>query len=92
MNKADLIQYIANEVGLTHRDAGAAIDALTGAGTPLDRITVLHANTMYPTPMEDVNLRAMRTIACAFGCDVGYSDHTMGIEVPVAAKLAASRA
>jgi N,N'-diacetyllegionaminate synthase len=62
-----------------------ALDALTAAGTPLRRITILHANTMYPTPMKDVNLRAMRTLACAFGCDVGYSDHTMGIEVPIAA-------
>ncbi len=62
-----------------------ALDVLTSAGTPLDKITVLHANTMYPTPMEDVNLKAMRTIGFAFGCKVGYSDHTLGIEVPIAA-------
>ena len=62
-----------------------ALDVLTTAGTPKEKITVLHANTMYPTPMEDVNLKAMRTIACTFKCDVGYSDHTLGIEVPVAA-------
>jgi len=62
-----------------------ALDILTDAGTKRENITILHANTMYPTPMEDVNLRAMQTIACTFGCDVGYSDHTLGIEVPIAA-------
>jgi len=62
-----------------------ALDVLITAGTPKENITILHANTMYPTPMEDVNLRAMQTIACTFGCDVGYSDHTLGIEVPIAA-------
>lgn len=48
-------------------------------------ITVLHCNTEYPTPMEDVNLKAMKTIGRAFGVAVGYSDHTLGIEVPIAA-------
>lgn len=48
-------------------------------------ITVLHCNTQYPTPFKDVNLRAMRTIASAFDTAVGYSDHTRGIEVPIAA-------
>jgi len=62
-----------------------ALDTLITAGTPREKITILHANTMYPTPMEDVNLRAMQTIACTFGCDVGYSDHTLGIEVDIAA-------
>ncbi len=62
-----------------------AIDVLTTTGTPKEKITILHANTMYPTPMEDVNLRAMQTIACTFKCDVGYSDHTLGIEVDIAA-------
>ena len=62
-----------------------ALDVLITAGTPKKNITILHANTMYPTPMEDVNLRAMQTIACTFGCDVGYSDHTLCIEVPIAA-------
>ena len=62
-----------------------ALDVLITAGTPKENITILHANTMYPTPMEDVNLRAMQIIACTFGCDVGYSDHTLGIEVPIAA-------
>src|SRR5439155_12597241 len=48
-------------------------------------ITVLHCNTEYPTPMADVNLRAMLSIRDAFGVKVGYSDHTSGIEVPIAA-------
>ena len=50
-----------------------------------DDITVLHCNTEYPTPMEDVNLKAMLTIAEECGVKVGYSDHTLGIEVPIAA-------
>lgn len=63
----------------------AALDALEAAGTPRARITVLHCNTEYPTPMADVNLRAMVNIRKAFGVAVGYSDHTPGIEVPIAA-------
>jgi N,N'-diacetyllegionaminate synthase len=63
-----------------------ALDVLTESGTPLENITVLHCNTEYPTPFEDVNLRAMLTIRNAFsGISVGYSDHTNGIEVAVAA-------
>ena len=62
-----------------------ALDVLTQSGTDLEHITVLHCNTEYPTPFEDVNLRAMTTIANAFNVKVGYSDHTPGIEVPVAA-------
>lgn len=48
-------------------------------------ITLLHCNTEYPTPMKDVNLYAMDVLAEKFGCKVGYSDHTLGIEVPIAA-------
>lgn len=62
-----------------------ALDVLTHFGTPLHKITVLHCNTQYPTPFKDVNLKAMRTIQAAFHVDVGYSDHTLGIEVPIAA-------
>lgn len=62
-----------------------ALDVLTTAGTKKENITVLHANTMYPTPMEDVNLRAMITIRDTFGVACGYSDHTLGIEVDIAA-------
>lgn len=63
-----------------------ALNVLTEFGTSLENITVLHCNTEYPTPFEDVNLRAMLTIRSAFpGIAVGYSDHTVGIEVPIAA-------
>ncbi len=51
----------------------------------VEDITVLHCNTEYPTPMEDVNLKAMNTIKDNYNVKVGYSDHTLGIEVPVAA-------
>lgn len=63
----------------------AAIDVIEQAGTNRDNITVLHCTTEYPTPMEDVNLLAMVNIGKAFGVKVGYSDHTPGIEVPIAA-------
>jgi N,N'-diacetyllegionaminate synthase len=49
-----------------------------------NKISLLHCNSGYPTPMEDVNLRAMQTLK-AFGVPVGLSDHTLGIEIPVAA-------
>lgn len=63
----------------------AALEVLEATGTPRRQITVLHCNTEYPTPMWDVNLRAMCSIRNAFGVAVGYSDHTSGIEVPIAA-------
>jgi N,N'-diacetyllegionaminate synthase len=63
-----------------------ALDVLAESGTPLENITVLHCNTEYPPRFEDVNLRAMLIIQNAFpGISVGYSDHTKGIEVPIAA-------
>ena len=69
----------------TLEEVGDALNILTNAGTLKENITVLHANTMYPTPMEDVNLNAMLTIQKEFGLAVGYSDHTLGIEVDIAA-------
>lgn len=66
-------------------EIGAALKVLEQAGTPRQQITVLHCNTEYPTPMRDVNLRAMLSIRDAYGVQVGYSDHTAGIEVPIAA-------
>jgi N,N'-diacetyllegionaminate synthase len=63
----------------------SALDILITAGTKKENITVLHANTEYPTPMEDVNLNAMISIKNEFDIEVGYSDHTLGIEVDIAA-------
>jgi N,N'-diacetyllegionaminate synthase len=62
-----------------------AIDVLESSGANRENIAVLHCNTEYPTPMRDVNLRAMQTIRHAFNVAIGYSDHTMGLEVPLAA-------
>lgn len=66
-------------------DIEAAIQILLSHGLQKNQITVLHCNTEYPTPMRDVNLKAMLEIAEKFGVAVGYSDHTEGIEVPIAA-------
>lgn len=63
----------------------AALAVLTENGVPKEQITLLHCNTEYPTPMEDVNLKAMCHIRDELGIKVGYSDHTKGIEVPIAA-------
>ncbi len=69
----------------------AAINVLVEAGTTRNNITVLHANTEYPTPFCDVNLRAMQTLGRAFDLPHGYSDHTPGIEVPIAAVALGAR-
>lgn len=69
----------------TMDEIAAALAELERAGAKRSDITILHCNTEYPTPMQDVNLRAMQTIADTFGVAVGYSDHTAGIEVAVAA-------
>jgi len=69
----------------TLSEVGAALQVLEDAGTNRSQITVLHCNTEYPTPFEDVNLKAMLTLKNEFGVDIGYSDHTLGIEVPIAA-------
>jgi N,N'-diacetyllegionaminate synthase len=62
-----------------------AIEALVKSGTKRDHITVLHCTTEYPAPMDEVNLKAMVTIGEAFKVKYGYSDHTEGIEIPLAA-------
>lgn len=67
----------------------SALTILKASGS--SDITVLHCNTEYPTPMQDVNLSAMNTIKDAFKVDVGYSDHTLGIEVPIAAVALGAR-
>jgi N,N'-diacetyllegionaminate synthase len=69
----------------TLKEIEAALKVLETSGIPRDKITVLHCNTEYPTPMEDVNLKAMLTIRDTFSIQVGYSDHTLGVEVPIAA-------
>ncbi len=63
----------------------SALDVLLSAGTPMEDVTVLHCTTEYPAPMCDVNLQAMVTMRDAFSVNVGYSDHTTGHEVAVAA-------
>lgn len=62
-----------------------ALHNILDAGTEKANVSILHCNTEYPTPFADVNLKAMCTIKEAFRVDVGYSDHTDGIEVPIAA-------
>lgn len=62
-----------------------ALRVLTEEGINKEQISLLHCNTEYPTPFEDVNLKAMHTLKECFGVRVGYSDHTKGIEVPIAA-------
>ena len=66
-------------------DIEAALQVLLSNGVRKEQITILHCNTEYPTPMKDVNLKAMLEIGRTFGVKVGYSDHTIGIEVPIAA-------
>ena len=62
-----------------------ALNVLIESGAEKEQITILHCNTEYPTPMKDVNLKAMLTIKDEMGVNIGYSDHTLGIEVPIAA-------
>lgn len=66
-------------------DVRAAVDALYRNGLSKENLILLHCNTEYPTPFEDVNLKAMDALRKEFGVEVGYSDHTKGIEVPIAA-------
>jgi N,N'-diacetyllegionaminate synthase len=62
-----------------------AIKVLIKSGTSKKKISILHCNTEYPTPYKDVNLKAMKSLEKKFRCPVGYSDHTTGIEIPIAA-------
>lgn len=62
-----------------------ALDVLLEQGLQRNMITILHCNTEYPTPYDDVNLKAMVNIGNALGVNYGYSDHTLGIEIPIAA-------
>lgn len=67
------------------KEINDALNTLIESDIPKEKITVLHCNTQYPTPMEDVNLHAMNDIKTTFDVKIGYSDHTLGIEVPIAA-------
>ena len=69
----------------TLQEIEMALKNITLEGISMDNITILHCNTEYPTPMHDVNLRAMLQIKDHLGVNIGYSDHTLGIEVPIAA-------
>ncbi|TDX84101.1 N-acetylneuraminate synthase [Epilithonimonas xixisoli] len=83
---AQLFNKVILSTGMcTMEDIEAAINVFLAENISKDNITILHCNTEYPTPMNDVNLKAMLTIQKEFGTDIGYSDHTLGIEVPVAA-------
>jgi N,N'-diacetyllegionaminate synthase len=68
-----------------------ALDLLADYGVKKEDITVLHCTTAYPTPMEEVNLRAMLSMQRELGVKTGYSDHTLGIEVPIAAVALGAR-
>jgi len=81
LNKKVILSTVMADIG----EIEDALDIVINAGTKKENITVLHANTMYPTPMEDVNLKAMVTIGNTFNVSFGYSDHTLGIEVDIAA-------
>ena len=63
----------------------SAISVLENSGTPRNKVTVLHCTTAYPAPMSDINLSAMQSIKSALNVEIGYSDHTLGIEIPIAA-------
>lgn len=67
------------------KEVKCAFDILIKSGTLKNNITILHANSEYPTPMEDVNLKSMSKIGRELGVKFGYSDHTLGIEVDIAA-------
>lgn len=69
----------------TPEEIAKALAPFRKAGYNSDDIVLLHCTTQYPTPMEDVNLRAMKTVSDSFGHRSGYSDHTLGIEIPIAA-------
>ncbi|MGE6353867.1 N-acetylneuraminate synthase [Flavobacterium sp. NPDC079362] len=68
-----------------------ALEVLMKFGISKEKISILHCNTEYPTPMKDVNLKAMLSIQKTFDVEIGYSDHTLGIEVPIAAVAIGAR-
>jgi N,N'-diacetyllegionaminate synthase len=83
---ASLFSEVIISTGMSNiREISDALQVFIDAGISKDNITILHCNTEYPTPMQDVNLRAMLSIQQIFGVKIGYSDHTLGIEIPIAA-------
>jgi N,N'-diacetyllegionaminate synthase len=83
---ADNFDKIVMSTGMAYlEEVKEAFKVLIDKGIKRENITILHCNTEYPTKMEDVNLKAMLQIQNEFGTSVGYSDHTLGIEVPIAA-------
>jgi N,N'-diacetyllegionaminate synthase len=78
-------QVILSTGMATLAEVEAGLQTLLDAGLTRDQVIILHATTEYPCPMDEVNLRAMQTMSQAFMVEVGYSDHTPGIEVPIAA-------
>jgi len=89
---AKLFPKIILSTGMANIDEiKAAFKVLIKNGAKQENITILHCNTEYPTPMKDVNLKAMITLKNAFKTKVGYSDHTMGLEVPIAAVAMGAR-
>jgi N,N'-diacetyllegionaminate synthase len=62
-----------------------ALQVFLEAGLSRSQVTLLHCLSAYPAPEEQINLYALNTLASAFGCPVGYSDHTLGVTAPVAA-------
>ena len=83
---AELFKEVIISTGMSSMvEIEEALDVFLQAGIKKNDITILHCNTEYPTPMSDVNLNAMLAIQEMFGVKVGYSDHTKGIEVPIAA-------
>ncbi|WP_277013497.1 N-acetylneuraminate synthase [Capnocytophaga granulosa] len=83
---ANLFPEVILSTGMaTINEIKDAVKVLIDNGVSKDKISILHCNTEYPTPMEDVNLKAMLHIQRELGLPIGYSDHTLGIEVPIAA-------
>jgi N,N'-diacetyllegionaminate synthase len=75
----------------TMKEISDALNVFIQSGIPKEKITILHCNTEYPTPMQHVNLQAMLSIQKEFAVNVGYSDHTLGMEVPIAAVAMGAR-
>ena len=83
---ATLFSEVIISTGMSNMDdIKNALKVFVDAGISKDNISILHCNTEYPTPMKDVNLLAMKTIQTELDIEIGYSDHTLGIEVPIAA-------